>query len=149
MDFDHVAFWVLKENLMPFLGKRIAIVRIGNALFVEDSQEGGKIIGAKGDVTLINRVDGLAIAEGNRKIPFCQMHLHYVVGRKADFTVEPLVAFGLGPREVLDRDVIETEHVGVKVMHAIDIARDKVDVVEFEFHAVRFPSLSDPAYVEI
>ncbi len=63
VDFDHVAFRVIEEHLVPFLRERGAIVRVWHVVVVEQLQEGRQVIGAKGDVAVLDRVDDLTVAE--------------------------------------------------------------------------------------
>ena len=46
MDFDYIAFWVLKEDLMPFLGESCAIIGARYALVVQKGHEGCDIAGS-------------------------------------------------------------------------------------------------------
>ena len=134
MDLDHITFGIEKENLVPFSGEGRAVVGIGDAAFVEDGEKGGKIVGAKGDVATIDRVDHLAVAEGRVEFAFGKVHLHLALGGEFDLAGITSVALGLGARELFDGHVIETEDIGVKVVHPVDVFGHEVDVVEFEFH---------------
>lgn len=140
MDFDDVAFGVVEEHLMPFFGKGSSIIRIGNAVVVQQLHEGRNIIGSKSDVAAFDRVYRFAMLKGDAEVFLGQVHLHLPIGRKADLAAIAPILRILGSWEILDRDVIQPKNARVKIVEAIHILRDKVDMVEFQFHIRVFPS---------
>src|SRR5262249_42449491 len=66
--FDDVAVRIVEEDLLPTLHRPGAEVGVGNAVLLEAALEGLDVVGAKGDVTTLNRVDCLAGAKAHAKI---------------------------------------------------------------------------------
>ena len=119
---------------MPFLGKGGAVIRIRNALGVEQRKERGDIIGAKGDVAAFHRVDHLAIVKGHAQVLFRQMHLHRAIRCEPDFARIALAILGLGTRKRRDRNIVQSQHVGIEIVQPVDVLGHIVDMVKFQLH---------------
>eukprot|EP00326_Haptolina_ericina_P011224 CAMPEP_0181230002 /NCGR_PEP_ID=MMETSP1096-20121128/34218_1 /TAXON_ID=156174 ORGANISM="Chrysochromulina ericina, Strain CCMP281" /NCGR_SAMPLE_ID=MMETSP1096 /ASSEMBLY_ACC=CAM_ASM_000453 /LENGTH=115 /DNA_ID=CAMNT_0023323703 /DNA_START=150 /DNA_END=498 /DNA_ORIENTATION=+ len=89
MYFDDRAFWVQKEDLVPFFREHSAIVTVWHAFVFKVPLERLYVIRAEGNVAFLNGVDDAAVAEGNTQVALCQMHLHRAVCGEGDLAGEP------------------------------------------------------------
>src|SRR5262245_18537767 len=85
MHFDDVAIGIVEEDLLPTLHRPSAEVGVGNAVLLEAPLECLDVIGAKGDVTTLDRVDDLAGAEAHAKILLGQVQLRGAIGDECHF----------------------------------------------------------------
>src|SRR5262249_18544771 len=72
--FDDVAVRIIEEDLLPTLHRPSAEVGVGNAVLLEATLERLDVVGAKGDVTTLDRIDDLAGAEAHAKILLGQVN---------------------------------------------------------------------------
>ena len=61
MHFDDIAFGIIEEDLMPAVHRPLAIVGIRDVLRFEPPLEGPDVIGAKGDMPTLERIDDVVI----------------------------------------------------------------------------------------
>ncbi len=66
MHFDDVTVRIVEEDLVPTVHGPCAIVRIRHALLVETLLESSDVVGPKGDMSALQRIDELLLAEPER-----------------------------------------------------------------------------------
>jgi len=134
MHLNDVAFGIIKEDLIPFLGKSGSIIGKGNALVVKMRLERLYIIGAKGDMAALYRVDMPAVSDRHIEITLGKMHLHIAVGGKSDLAVIAGFIVGIGARKILWGDGVHPQNIDIKILQGVDVLRDLIDMMKFQLH---------------
>jgi hypothetical protein len=82
MDFDDVAIWVVKEDLVPFDGRSVSIVRVLDAFCFKMGFERFYVIRSISDVAPFNRIDGVTGFEPNAQVLLRDVGLNRAIGAK-------------------------------------------------------------------
>ena len=87
MDFDYIAFWIVKEDLMPFFGESCAIIGVMDTLAIQKGHKCSNIVSTESDMTPFNGIDDLTVLEGNSQVLGRQVHLHFAICGKSNLSV--------------------------------------------------------------
>ena len=68
MDFDDVAIWIVKEDLVPLDGRSVSIIRVGDAFCFKMGFERFDVIRTISDVAAFNRIDGVTGFEPDAQV---------------------------------------------------------------------------------
>ena len=82
MDFDYVAVWIVKEDLVPFDGRSVAIIRIWDAFCIKMGFERFDVSRTISDVAPFNRIDGMTGFEPNAQVLLRDVGLNRAIGAK-------------------------------------------------------------------
>ena len=82
--FNDVAGRIIEEDLIPTVHRPLAIVGIGNVLFLEPRFESFNVIGAESDVAAVKRIDDLIGSEADVEVGRGQVKLGVTVRREGD-----------------------------------------------------------------
>ena len=132
---DYVSFGIVEEDLMPFDCEGGAIIGIFNPFGAEMRLESLNVIGAKGDVASLHRIDVPSVSSGDIEILFGEVHLHAAFGGELDISVITGFFGSGGAREILSCDIIHPEDIDIEFVQGIDVFRDVINVVEFKFQS--------------
>ncbi len=131
MDFDDVAFGVVEEDLLPAVHGPGAVVGEGDALGAQVRLEGFDVVGAEGDVALVDGIDGLARAEADIEIAFGQMELRRAVRHEGDLAGVALVR-NAARRQ--GRFLVEAQDVAIERVERGHVLRYDIHVMQLELH---------------
>lgn len=145
MHFYDVAFRVMKEDLVPFLGKGSAIVRVVNSPVVQECFERVNVVSPERDMTALNRIDDLLVLKSDVQILFRQMHLDLTIRRKSNIAAIPFLVRCLRSRKILNGNVSQAKNLGVEPMQPSNVFRNVIDMMEFEFHTNGTKGMSQAA----
>src|SRR6516225_10917114 len=81
MHFDDVTVRVVEEDLMPTVHGPRTIVRVRHTLLVEMLLEGSDVVGSEGDMSALQRIDELLLAEPEREVTLRHVHLDVPIRR--------------------------------------------------------------------
>ena len=124
---------LVQEDLMPFDCEGVAIIGIFNPFGAEMRLESLNVIGAKGDVASLHRIDVPSVSSSDIEILLGEVHLHAAFGGELDFSVITGFFGSVGAREILWCDIIHLEDIDIEFVQGIDVFRDIINVVEFQF----------------
>ena len=116
MDLNDVTNRVVKENLVPFLRKCRSIISEINVILLQKGFEGLNVVGAKGDMAPLDRVNMLSVFRRHTQILFSKMHLHRSLSDKPDFPCIAGTIRCIRPGEILWGQSFHLQDVPIEII---------------------------------
>src|SRR5216684_6617606 len=85
MHFDYVTVRIVEEDLVPTVHGPRAIVRIRHPLLVETLLESSNVVGPEGDMSALQRINELLLAEPECEVSLRHVHLDVPIRRECRF----------------------------------------------------------------
>lgn len=126
MDFDYVAIGIVKEDLVPFDGRRVSRVRVWDAFCFKMVFERFDVIRSISDVASFNRIDGVTGFKPDAQVLLRDVGLNRAISAKGQLACIP---FGFLLFWNVDGDGWQHQNIVIKRIHLADIFAAKADMM--------------------